>query len=116
MAKQNSLNIQDYLNDDVMDSLAETLDGVIENIQSGCVSEALKAKSGSGDPTTGSVEYKRFANAVIQEKGTARANGKGNKVKAKPVVVNIDDDKEIIEELQEKDLKLYGVDGMAKEK
>ena len=35
MAKQNSLNIQDYLNDDVMDSLAETLDGVIENIQSG---------------------------------------------------------------------------------
>lgn len=116
MAKQNSLNIQDYLNDDVMDSLAETLDGVIENIQSGCVSEALKAKNGSGDPTTGSVEYKRFANAVIQEKGTARANGKGNKVKAKPVVVNIDDDKEIIEELQEKDLKLYGVDGMAKKR
>ena len=65
MAKQNSLNIQDYLNDDVMDSLAETLDGVIENIQSGCVSEALKAKNGSGDPTTGSVEYKRFANAVM---------------------------------------------------
>ena len=28
-----------------MDSLAETLDGVIENIQSGCVSEALKAKN-----------------------------------------------------------------------
>ena len=68
-------------------------------------------------PTTGSVEYKRFANAVIQEKGTARANGKGNKVKrTKPVTVNIDDDKEIIEELQEKDLKLYGVDGMAKKR
>ena len=116
MAKQNSLNIQDYLNPDVMDSLAETLDGVIENIQAGCVSEALKAKNGSGDPTTGSVEYKRFANAQIQEKGTARANGKGNKVKDKPVVVKIDDDKEIIEELQEKDLKLYGVDGMAKKR
>lgn len=116
MAKQSSLNIQDYLNDEVMDNLAETLDGVIENIQSGCVSEALKAKNGSGDPTTGSVEYKRFANATIQEKGTARANGKGNKVKAKPVVVKIDDDKEIIEELQEKDIKLYGVDGMAKKR
>lgn len=97
-----------------MDNLAETLDGVIENIQSGCVSEALKAKNGSGDPTNGSVEYKRFANATLQEKGTARTNGKGNKVKAKPVVVNIDDDKEIIEELQEKDIKLYGIDGMAK--
>lgn len=116
MAKQNSLNIQDYLNDDVMDSLAETLDGVIENIQSGCVSEALKAKNGSGDPTTGSVEYKRFANATIQDKGTARANGKGNKLKAEPVTVKIDDDKEIIEELQKKDLKLYGIDGMAKKR
>lgn len=116
MARQNSLNIQDYLNDGVMDNLAETLDGVIENIQAGCVSEALKAKNGSGDPTTGSVEYKRFANATIQDKGTARANGKGNKVKAEPVTVKIDDDKEIIEELQEKDLKLYGIDGMAKKR
>lgn len=116
MAKQSSLNIADYLNDTVMDNLAEILDGVIENIQAGCVSEALKAKNGSGDPTTGSVEYKRFANATLQEKGTARTNGKGNKVKAKPVVVKIDDNKEIIEELQEKDLKLYGVDGMAKKR
>lgn len=114
MARQNSLNIQDYLNDEVMDNLAETLDGVIENIQAGCVSEALKAKNGSGDPTTGSVEYKRFANATMQDKGTARANGKGNKLKAEPVTVKIDDDKEIIEELQKKDLKLYGIDGMAK--
>lgn len=116
MTKQSSLNIADYLNDTVMDNLAEILDGVIENVQAGCVSEALKAKNGSGDPTTGSVEYKRFANATLQEKGTARTNGKGNKVKAKPVVVKIDDDKEIIEELQEKDLKLYGVDGMAKKR
>lgn len=113
MARQSSLNIADYLTPEVMDNLAETLDGVIENIQSGCVSEALKAKNGSGDPTTGSVEYKRFANAKLQDKGTARAQGKGNSVKAKPIVVKIDDDKEIIEELHEKDLKLYGIDGMA---
>ncbi len=113
MARQSSLNIADYLTPEVMDNLAETLDGVIENIQSGCVSEALKAKNGSGDPTTGSVEYKRFANAKLQDKGTARAQGKGNSVKAKPIVVKIDDDKEIIEELQEKDIKLYGIDGMA---
>ena len=114
MARQKSLNIADYLNDEVMDSLAETLDGVIENIQAECVSEALKAKNGIGDPTSGTVEYKRFANAKLQDKGTARAAGKGNQVKAKPVFVNLDDDKEIIEELQEKDLKLYGIDGMAK--
>lgn len=114
--RQSSLNIADYLNDQVMDNLAETLDGVVENIQASCVSEALKAKNGSGDPTTGSVEYKRFANAKLQDKGTARTQGKGNKVKAKPIIVKIDDDKEIIEELQKKDLDLYGIDGMAEKR
>ncbi len=116
MARQASLNVQDYLDDKVMDNLAETLDGVIENIQTSAVSEALKNKEGSGDPTSGSVEYKRFANAELVDKGTARTAGAGAKVKAKPVIVNIDDDKEIIEELQLKDLKLYGIDGMAEKR
>ncbi len=116
MARQASLNVQDYLNDEVMDNLAETLDGVIENIQTSAVSEALKNKEGSGEPTSGSVEYKRFANANLADKGTARAAGAGVKVKAKPVIVNIDDDKEIIEELQLKDIKLYGIDGMAEKR
>lgn len=116
MARQASLNVQDYLNDEVMDNLAETLDGVIENIQTSAVSEALKNKEGSGEPTSGSVEYKRFANANLVDKGTARAAGAGVKVKAKPVIVNIDDDKEIIEELQLKDIKLYGIDGMAEKR
>jgi hypothetical protein len=116
MARQASLNIQDYLNDEVMDNLAETLDGVIENIQTSAVSEALKNKEGSGDPTSGSVEYKRFANANLVDKGTARAARAGAKVIAKPVTVNLDDDKEIIEELQIKDVKLYGIDGMAEKR
>ncbi len=116
MARQASLNIQDYLNEEVMDNLAETLDGVIENIQTSAVSEALKNREGSGDPTSGSVEYKRFVNAELVDKGTAREAQAGVKVKAKPVIVNIDDDKEIIEELQLKDLKLYGIDGMAEKR
>lgn len=116
MARQASLNIQDYLDDKVMDNLAETLDGVIENIQTGAVSEALKNKEGSGDPVSGLVEYKRFANAELVDKGAARTALAGVKVKAKPVIVNINDDKEIIEELQLKDLKLYGVDGMAEKR
>ena len=116
MARQGSLNIQDYLDDKVMDNLAETLDGVIENIQTSAVSEALKNKEGSGDPTSGSIEYKRFANANLEDKGTARAAGAGKKVKADKVIVNINDDKEIIEELQGKDVKLYGIDGMAEKR
>ena len=116
MARQVSLNIQDYLNEEVMDNLAETLDGVIENIQTSAVSEALKNREGSGDPTSGSVEYKRFVNAELVDKGTARTAGAGAQVIAKPVIVNIDDNKEIIEELQLKDLKLYGIDGMAEKR
>lgn len=116
MARTKSLNVADYLTPEVMDNLAETLDGVVENIQTSAVSEALKAKNGSGDPTSGSVEYKRFANAQLKDKGTARAAGKGDKVNAKPVIINLDDDKEIIEELQLKDVKLYGIDGMAEKR
>lgn len=116
MARQGALNIADYTNQQTMDNLAEILDGVIENIQVSAVSEALKNRNGSGDPTSGSVEYKRFVNAQLKDKGTARTAGKGDKVIAKPVIINIDDDKEIVEELQAKDVKLYGIDGMAEKR
>lgn len=113
MARQPALNIADYTDQSTMDNLAEVLDGVIENIQVSAVSEALKNRNGSGDPQGGTVEYKRFVNAQLKAKGTARTAGKGDKVIAKPVIVNLNDDKEIVEELQAKDLKLYGIDGMA---
>ena len=113
MARQPALNIADYTDQTTMDNLAEVLDGVIENIQVSAVSEALKNKNGSGDPKGGSVEYKRFVNAELKAKGTARTAGKGDKVIANPIIVNLNDDKEIIEELQMKDVKLYGIDGMA---
>lgn len=116
MARQAALNIADYTDQTTMDNLAEVLDGVIENIQVGAVSEALKNKQGSGNPEGGSVEYKRFVNATLENKGTARAAGQGAKVIAKPIIVNLDDDKEIIEELQLKDVKLYGIDGMAEKR
>lgn len=116
MAKTASLNVQDYLNEQVNDNLQEILSGVIENIQTSAVSEALKNKEGSGEPTSGSVEYKRFANAKLVNKGTARTAQGGVKVKAKPIIININDDKEIIEELQLKDVKLYGIDGMAEKR
>ncbi len=113
MARQAALNIADYTDQTTMDNLAEVLDGVIENIQVSAVSEALKNTNGSGDPKGGSVEYKRFVNAVLENKGTARTAGAGAKVLAEPVIVNLKDDKEIIEELQIKDVELYGIDGMA---
>ena len=113
MARQASLNIADYTDQTTMDNLAEILDGVVENIQTSAVSEALKNRNGSGNPEAGSVEYKRFVNAELKAKGTARTAGKGDKLIAEPIIINVNDDKEIIEELQLKDVKLYGIDGMA---
>jgi len=95
------------------ENLKEVLNGVIENVSARAVSEQIKAKNGSGDPEGGVIEYKRFVNAELQDKGTARKAGEGNKIKAKPVKVYLNDDKEIVEELQGKDIKLYGIDGMA---
>ncbi len=95
------------------DNLKQVLNGVLENVSARAVSEQIKAKNGSGNPEGGTIEYKRFVNAELKDKGTARKAGEGDKLKNKPVKVYIDDDKEIVEELQGKDVKLYGIDGMA---
>lgn len=98
------------------DALATVLNGVVENVQTRAVSEVLKNKNGSGNPEGGVIEYKRFANAVLKDKGTARGNHAGDKVVSKPVLVELSDDKEIVEELQFKDVKLFGIEGMAEKR
>ena len=94
------------------DKLAEEYGKVIENINANTISARLKNRELSGDPSSGSVEAKRFVNVKGQEYGTARAAGKGNVIKAKPVVVPIDDSVEYMEEVEEKDLRMYGVNGL----
>lgn len=112
MARQDALSI--YINDTDKDKLAETYGEVIEAIQKGAISEQIKNKNYSGDPTTGSVEIDRFKNAEINDKGTARTNAKGDKIKdTGKVTINVDTDKEIVEEIAKKDIKLYGISGMA---
>lgn len=49
---------------------------------------------------------------ILKGYGTARAANKGDAVKAKPVTVAINIDKEIIEEIEEKAVSLYGVDNV----
>lgn len=92
--------------------LAELYGKVIENVNKQLVSSRMKNTDLSGDPEAGSVEAKRFANAKSKKYGTARAAGAGDAVKAEPVTVAIDQDQEIVEELENKDIKLYGVDGI----
>ena len=60
----------------------------------------------------GSVEAKRFANVTANNYGTARTNGYASKVGALPVTIPINDNKEWIEEIEAKDLEMYGVGGL----
>ena len=110
MPRINALNI--LTTSEGKEYLAELYGKVIENVQKNIVSATMKNTDLSGDPTAGSVEAKRFVNAASQAYGTARTNGKGNAVKAQAVTVPIDTDKEIVEELETKDVSLYGVDGI----
>jgi hypothetical protein len=110
MARIESLNM--LLEQGGKDYLAEEYGKVIENIEKSTISGALKNTDLSGTPAAGSVEAKRFVNAASKEYGTARSANKGDSVKAKPVVIAINTDKEIIEEIEEKDVSLYGVDSV----
>ncbi len=111
MARTRALGIE-FSGTEDKDQLAELYGYVIENVEEGAISTILKHKTLSGDPTAGSVEAKRFENATVKAYGTARGVGNGDNVEALPVTININQDKEIVEEFKKKDLDLYGVVGM----
>lgn len=92
--------------------LKEAYDGVIENVQKGTISSKIKNTDLSGDPDAGTVEAKRFANAEAQDYGTARTAGKGKNVKGNTVTIPINKDREFVEEIEQKDVRLLGVDGL----
>ena len=110
MARIDALSIE--LQTTGKDKLAEEYGKVVENLQAVTLASRLKNTDLSGDPTSGTVEAKRFVNVAGQTYGTARTAGKGAYIKAKPVVIAIDDNTEYIEEVEEKDLKTYGVGGL----
>lgn len=94
------------------DKLAEEYGKVIDNLRTRSLAFQLKNRNLSGSPTAGSVEAKRFANTTAQEYGTARGNGYASKVGALPVQVPINDNREWLEEIEEKDIEMYGTDGL----
>ena len=110
MARVDSLSID--LVTTGKDKLAEEYGKVIENLQHITLASVLKNTDLSGDPTSGTVEAKRFANIQGQSYGTARTAGKAQYIKANPVVIAINDNTEYIEEVEEKDLRTYGVNGL----
>lgn len=97
MARTEALSI--YVSESVKAELKNKIAGVFENYAKKSVSGRLKSKNGVYNERAGSFEFKRFANATRQEYGTARTQGKGQRVIATPVVVNLDRDSEIVEEV-----------------
>ena len=73
--------------------------GIFENIGMKTVSGRLKSRNADLSKPAGSYEFKRFANATSQEYGTARTAGKGQKVIAPGITVNLDTNREIVEEI-----------------
>jgi hypothetical protein len=93
-------------------NLSEIYGLVVENVRKGTLSQTLRSNAYSGNPKAGSVEFKRFSNSASKNYGTARAAGKGDKVKAAPITVTLDKHKEIVEEVAKFDIDTFGVAGV----
>ena len=108
-SRQDALNIVLASNTSTAAELQIIQNKLIENIQLGAVSTKLKNKDLSGNPQAGSVEVKRFSNIDSSDYGAARSNTYGDKIKETKVVIYLDKDKEIIEEIEKKDIVAYGI-------
>ena len=108
MARTKALNIT-LVGSSTKAQLAEIYKAVIENIGVTAVSTSLKNQNLSGNPGAGSVEVKRFANSTAKAYGTARSAGKGDPLQESPVVINLDQHKEIVEEFENFDIETYGI-------
>ena len=98
MARLDALSIK-MTNGSTAEKLAEEYGKVIENLQHITLASKLKNTDLSGDPTSGTVEAKRFVNVTGQTYGTARGHGYADKIKADPVVVSLNDNTEYLEEV-----------------
>jgi len=112
MARIDSLSIALQTDPTYKDKLAEEYGKVIENISTGTLSSVFANKDLSGDPTAGTMEAKRISNVTGSAYGTSRGRGYADKPKALPVVIAINDNKEYLEEVEEKDLQMYGIAGL----
>lgn len=111
MARVDALSLK-LANGSTAASLAELYGYVIENVEAGAISSALKNRQLSGDFSAGSVEAKRFLNTSSNAYGTARTAGAGVDIKSSTVTVKKDTHREIVEEVEGFDLKNFGVEGI----
>jgi hypothetical protein len=93
--------------------LREVIASIQDQIDKTLVSGQVKNTNLSGDPLAGSVKVSRLMSATVRNYGTARGNDfTGDKVKDNYVVVNLDQRKEIVEEVNKFDVAQYGLADM----
>lgn len=97
MAQTQALSI--YQSAEAKAYLRNVIVGIFENIGKSTLAGKLKSKNADLSKAAGSYEFKRFANAISQAYGTARTAGQGQKIVAPPITVNMDVNREIVEEL-----------------
>ncbi len=88
--------------------LAEEYGKLIENYQKQSGVARVKAQ-GLGDASSGSMVYSRFQNSTVKAYKTARTAAAGDPVLDDQVTVNLSDYREIVEEIDKRDLKQHGV-------
>lgn len=113
MARIESLNLLN--SQDGKAFLAEQYKTMLDEISKETLSFKLKNKDISGIPDkAATVVARRFVNAEIADYGTARAAGKGKAAKFDEIDVKMDTNRELVEEVEGKDIGLSGVDGLVK--
>lgn len=81
-------------------TLNETFNEVVDEIGRKAVSVALKDNTGVGNAESGTYVFDMYTNSNVQAYGTARSAGKGNALKTRRVIVNLEEDIEIVEEYE----------------
>ena len=114
MARQDTLSI--LTSTDGKSKLAEAYRGMIQFIQENTISGAMKNKMLSGDVSAGTVFAKRMVTSESKPYGTARAAMSGEKIKIDEVEVIIDTNRELIAEVENRDVMLYGVANLINQK
>ncbi len=112
MPKTNAISIMNGA--DAPATLPELYGLVVESVRAKSLAMALKSQNYKGDPRTGSVVFRRFANSKSKPYGTARAAGAGDKLNALDIPVNLDQHEEIVEEVAKFDLDTFGITDLMK--
>lgn len=90
--------------------LAQEYGKVVENVNKGCIANLFKNRELSGTPGAGAYVARRFANVEVKDIDATKVMGDPSSVKADDVIVAINIDKQAVEAVAEKDVRLYGVE------